>query len=89
MEIKNLFLFFGLCLAALAVIVTLVGMRKADFPSRKTMLGLLAVAVILVIGTGFYAVELSVEEAHERDEKAKEVIGEEASVAPLVIPGVG
>ncbi len=88
MEIKTLFLLFGLCLAAMAVIVTLVGMRKADFPDRKTMLGLLGIAVVLVVGTGYFAVELSVEEAHERDEKAKEVIGEEASVSPLGIRGV-
>lgn len=88
MEIKNIFLIFGLALAALAVIVTVVGMRNPDFPGRKAMFGLLAVAVILVAGTGYFAVELSVEEAHERDQKAKEIIGEEASVSPLAIPGV-
>jgi hypothetical protein len=87
MEIKNLFLFFGLCLAAIAVIVTVIGMRKENFPDRRTMIGLLALTFVLVVGTGYYAVELSIEEAHEREEKEK-VIGEEASVAPPRITGV-
>lgn len=85
MEIKNLFLFFGIALASMAVIVTIVGMRKENFPDRRTFIGLLVLACVLVVGTGFYAVELSIEEAHEREEKEK-VIGEEASVDPLRIP---
>jgi hypothetical protein len=83
MEIKNLFLFFGITLAVLAVVVTFVGLRSENFPDRKTMFGLLAVAFAFVVGTAFFAVQLSVEEAEERDEHSKEVIGEEASVTPL------
>jgi hypothetical protein len=85
MEIKNLFLFFGIALAAMAVIVTVVGMRKENFPDRRTFIGLLVLTSLLVVGTGYYAVELSIEEAHER-EKKENPIGEEASVAPLRIP---
>lgn len=83
MEIKNLFLFFGIAAAVLAVVVTIVGLRSENFPDRKTMFGLLGLGLVLVIGTGFFAVELSVEEAKEREEHSKEVIGEEASVTPL------
>jgi hypothetical protein len=83
MEIKNLFLFFGIAAAVLAVVVTIVGLRAENFPDRKTMFGLLGLGLVLVIGTGFFAVELSVEEAKEREEHSKEVIGEEASVTPL------
>lgn len=90
MELRDLFLFFGIALAALAVIVTIVGMRKPDFPSRRAVAGVLGVALVLVVGTGYYAVEFSIEEAEEKKEK-KEIIGEEASVAPLaplVVRGV-
>ena len=87
MEIKNLFLFFGITLAVMAVVVSIVGLRKENFPSRKGMFGLLALAVVLVLGTGFFGVELQIEEAEEKKEK-KEIIGEEASVSPLVTPGV-
>lgn len=87
MELRDIFLFFGLSLASLAVIVTLIGMRKPDFPSRKAVMGLLGLALVLVIGTGYYAVEFSVEEAELKKEK-KQDIGEEASVSPLVIRGV-
>jgi putative Mn2+ efflux pump MntP len=86
MEIKNLFLFFGIAAAAMAVIVTIIGMRSEKFPSPRTMYALLGLAFVLVVGTGFYAVELSIEEAKEREEHSKEVIGEEASVAPLQLP---
>jgi len=86
MEIKNLFLIFGLATAAMAVIVTIVGMRSENFPSPRAMYALLGLAAFLVIGTGFYAVELSIEEAEERKEHSKEVIGEEASITPLRVP---
>jgi hypothetical protein len=87
MLVKNLFIAFGLCLAALAVIVTVIGMRKEDFPSRKAMIGLIAVGVFLVVGTATYAVRLSVLEAEEREEhKGKEAVGEEASISPVRIP---
>ncbi len=87
MELRDLFLFFGITTAILAVVVSIVGLRVENFPSRKQMFGLFAVAFVLVVGTGFFAVEFSIEEAEEKKEK-KEIIGEEASVSPLVIRGV-
>lgn len=86
MEIKNLFLIFGLAAAAMAVIVSIIGLRSEKFPSPRAMYALLGLATLLLIGTGFYAVELSIEEAKEREEHSKEVIGEEASITPLQIP---
>jgi len=82
MLVKNLFLFFGIALAIMAVVVSIIGLRKEDFPSRKALIGLVALAAILVVGTATFAVELSVEEAKEREEHKKDVIGEEASIAP-------
>jgi hypothetical protein len=86
MEIKNLFLFFGIAAAALAVIVSIIGLRSEKFPSPRAMYALFGLALVLVIGTGFYAVELSIEEAKEREEHSKEVIGEEASITPIQAP---
>jgi putative Mn2+ efflux pump MntP len=86
MEIKNVFLAFGIAAAALAVVVTFVGLRSEKFPSPREMYALLGLAIVLVIGTGFFAVELSIEEAEEREEHSKEVIGEEASITPLRVP---
>jgi len=82
MLVKNLFLFFGIALALFAVVVSIIGLRKEDFPSRKALVGLIALAALMVVGTATFAVELSIEEAKEREEHKKDVIGEEASVAP-------
>jgi putative Mn2+ efflux pump MntP len=86
MEIKNIFLFFGIVTAVLAVVVSVIGLRSEKFPSPRAMYALLGLAVVLVVGTGFFAVELSIEESEERKEHSKEVIGEEASVSPLRVP---
>ena len=86
MEIKNIFLFFGIAAAVLAVAVSIVGLRSEKFPSPRAMYALLGLTVLLIVGTGFYAVELSIEEAEEREEHSKDVIGEEASITPLVVP---
>ena len=86
MLVKNLFLFFGIALALIAVVVSMIGLRKEDFPSRKVMIGIIALAAVFVFGTATYAVELSIEEAKEREEHKKDVIGEEASVQPLRLP---
>ena len=83
MLVKNLFLFFGIALAVTAVVVSIIGLRKDDFPSRKALIGLIGATLLLVAGTATYAVELSVEEAKEREEHKKDVIGEEASIEPL------
>jgi len=86
MEVKDLFLFFGIAAAVLAVVVTIIGLRSEKFPDRKTMFALLGLGFVLVVGTGFFAVELQIEEAEEREEHSKEVIGEEASITPLRVP---
>jgi hypothetical protein len=86
MVVKNIFLFFGIAAAVLAVVVSIVGLRSEKFPSPRTMYALLGLTVALVVGTGFYAVELSIEESEERKEHSKDVIGEEASITPLVVP---
>ena len=78
MLIKNVFIIVGVALALFAVAVSIVGLRKEDFPSRRAMIGISAVAVLLVIGTAFFAVELSIEEAKEREEHNGIAIGEEA-----------
>ncbi len=86
MEVKNLFLFFGIAAAVFAVVVTIIGLRSEKFPDRKTMFALLGLGIVLVVGTGYFGVELQIEEAEEREEHSKEAIGEEASIAPLRVP---
>ncbi len=86
MLVKNLFLFFGIALALIAVVISIIGLRREDFPSRKAMIGIVALAAVFVVGTATFAVELSIEEAKEREEHKKDVIGEEASVQPLRLP---
>lgn len=83
--VHDMFIAVGIAFAALAVIVTVVGMRSKNFPSKKAMISLIAVGVLLAVGTGAFAVELSVQEAKEREEGEKPV-GEEASITPLRIP---
>ncbi len=85
MDAKTAFLAFGLCLAALAVIVTIVGMRKESFPSRNALGGLLIVGVFLVVGTAYTGVKLAQHEQEER-EHGELAEGEEASVSPVVVP---
>lgn len=83
MEIKTVFLAFGISLALYAVIVSLIGLRAKNFPSRGALIGLLALAVFLVAGTTTFAVKLSVEEQHEREEGQKG-IGEETTDAASI-----
>jgi predicted membrane-bound spermidine synthase len=86
MLVKNLFLFFGIALALIAVVVSIIGLRREGFPNRKTLIGLIALTLVFVAGTATFAVELSIEEAEEREEHKKDVIGEEASIEPLRAP---
>ncbi|MEX1218945.1 MAG: hypothetical protein WEB05_00970 [Solirubrobacterales bacterium] len=86
MEVKNIFLIFGIAAAVFAVTVSVVGLRSEKFPSPRAMYALLGLGLLLVVCTGLFAVELSIEEAKEREEHSKEVIGEEASVTPLQVP---
>lgn len=84
MDLQTTFVIFGLCLASLAVIVTLVGMRTESFPSRGTLAGLLVLGIFLVAGTTTFAVKLAQHEQEQR-EQGEIAGGEEASV-PVVIP---
>ena len=86
MEIKDLFLFFGIGLAVIAVVVSFVGLRVKNFPSRGALIGLIAIGLVFVAGTGYYGVKLQIEEAEEREHGDEHIIGEEASVSPVVIP---
>jgi len=88
MLVKNLFLFFGIALALIAVVTSIVGLRREDFPNRKALIGVVALTALFVVGTATFAVELSIEEAKEREEHKKDVIGEEASVQPLRITDI-
>ncbi|HTU14546.1 MAG TPA: hypothetical protein VMF31_05055 [Solirubrobacterales bacterium] len=86
MDIKNTFLFFGIGLAVIAVVVSFVGLRSKNFPSRGAMIGLILLGVVFVVGTAVFGVKLQIEEAEEREHGDKHIIGEEASVSPIVIP---
>lgn len=80
MDIKTVFLFFGIGLACLAVIVSIIGLRAKNFPSKGALVGILAIFVVFVAGTATFAVKLSVEEAHEREE-GHHAVGEEETEA--------
>ena len=86
MEVKTLFLVFGIGLAAMAVIVSFIGLRAKNFPNRPTMIGLLVLGALLVAGTATFGVKLQIEEAEEREHGDEHIIGEEASAQPIVIP---
>lgn len=80
MDIKTVFLIFGIGLACYAVILSFAGMRFKDFPSKGALVGLLLVGAILVGGTATFAVKLSIEESHEREE-GHDASGEEETEA--------
>jgi len=80
MEIKTVFLIFGIGLACLAVIVSFIGLRSKNFPSKGAMVGLIVLGAVMVAGTATFAVKLSVEEQHER-EAGKKPIGDESTEA--------
>jgi len=86
MSVHNLFLFFGIGLAVIAVVISFVGLRSKNFPSRNALIGLIALGVVFVVGTGYYGVKLQIEEAEEREAGDENIVGEEASVSPVVIP---
>ena len=81
MDIKTVFLIFGISLACFAVIVSFIGLRVKDFPSKGALIGLLLAGAILVGGTATYAVKLSIEEAEHRDESHSVAPGEEETEA--------
>lgn len=80
MEIKTVFLAFGIGLACFAVIVSFIGLRAKNFPGRGAFIGLLVLGAVLVAGTAYYAVELSIEEAEHREHHESDP-GEESTEA--------
>ncbi|MDQ2700723.1 MAG: hypothetical protein M3Y23_05275 [Actinomycetota bacterium] len=86
MNVHDLFLFFGIGSAVIAVTVSIIGLRAKNFPSRNALIALIALAVVFVVGTGYYGVQLQIEEAEEREHGDEHIVGEEASVSPVVIP---
>jgi len=86
MDTKTVFLIFGIGLACYAVIVSFVGLRAKNFPSKGALIGLLLVGAILVGGTTTFAVKLSIHEAHEREE-GEHPTGEESTEAISFVRG--
>jgi plastocyanin len=64
---SDLFYVFGLALTAMALIVAFVGLRMEKFPSRRAMIGVIALMSFLVVGSAAYAVVLSREEHEIRE----------------------
>ncbi|MCB0827551.1 MAG: hypothetical protein KDB62_01915 [Solirubrobacterales bacterium] len=93
MEVKTVFMIFGIVLAVTAVVVSFAGLRYKDFPSRGALIGMIVFSVVLVAGTTTFAVKLSVQEQEEREHGESHIPGEETSVgpqesavAPLAVP---
>lgn len=89
MDVKTIFLIFGIGLACYALIISFVGLRANNFPGRGALIGLIVIGAILVVGTATYANKLSTEETHERDE-GEDATGEEETEAlgiKLIHPG--
>ena len=86
MSVHDLFLFFGIGLAVIAVTVSFIGLRKKDFPSRGALIGLIALGLTFVAGTAVFGVKLQMEEAEEREAGDQNIVGEEASASPVIIP---
>jgi hypothetical protein len=82
MEIKTVFLIFGIVLAVTAVVTSFVGLRYKDFPSRGALIGMIVFALVLVAGTTTFAVKLSIQEQEEREHGETAIPGEESSVGP-------
>lgn len=80
MDIKTVFLIFGIGLACFAVVVSFIGLRAKNFPSRGAQIGLILIGAVLVVGTATFAMKLSIEEAHEREE-GHHPVGEESTEA--------
>ena len=80
MDIKTTFLAFGIGLACYALIISFIGLRVKNFPSKGALIGSILIALVLVGGTATFAVKLSVEEAHEREE-GHHPAGEESTEA--------
>lgn len=72
----DLFYVFAGALIVVALVISLLGIRKTDFPSGGVLKGVLALIVVLVAGTAYFAVDLaSYEKAHrlgEENEQASE-----------------
>lgn len=86
METQTFFLIFGIALAVFAVTISIIGLRSSNFPGKGSLIGIILAGVILVAGTGVYAVKLAKEETAEREAGDQNITGEEASVTPIRVP---
>ena len=80
---ETLFYIFGLTLMAAALVVSFVGLRAKNFPSKAIGRLVVLVFAVLVVGTAATAVALSREEAEHREEEQAELALEEAEEAEI------
>ena len=81
------FYVLGSCLTALALVVTAIGLRRADnFPSRMATRVGIGLFAILVLGTATFAVAYSEDEQEHRQ---AELAAEEAEQGGTELPGGG
>ena len=79
------FYVLGTCLAALAIVVTAIGLRSgAAFSSKAAVRGGLLLFAVLVIATTTFAVKYS---RHEQDDRRAELAAEEKKVGATPIGG--
>ena len=78
------FYVLGICLTAMALIVTAVGLRRSEgFPTRAATRAGIALFAIVVVGTAYFAVAYSEDEqAHREAELAAEEAEEGATELP-------
>jgi len=75
---ETLFYAIGAALVVIALIVAAIGMRRDDFPSTNALrIGVLLIALV-VVATGYTAVQASEEEALAREEEEDRLAAEEA-----------
>ena len=75
---NELFYVLGAVLVLMAVVLSFLGMRSENFPgSRGVFLGGLALMIMLVLGTGAWAISLAREEADHRSHEFEEFFAEQ------------
>lgn len=73
----DFFYVFAGALIVIALAISLFGIRSSDFPSSGAIKGVLALIVVLVVGTTYFGVELAAEEkAHRLGEENEQAVEE-------------
>ncbi len=80
---SDLFYVFAGALVVVALGISLVGIRKSDFPSGTVVKGALALVAALVVGTAYFGVELAAEEKAHRLGHANEHAAEESEQSDI------